>query len=57
MALISNIGSLIEEALTDEPNDKDPTFNEETSPDDGEVKVLDLIALPNGAGKFNGIIV
>ena len=29
VALKSNIGLLTAEALTGEPNDKDPTFNEE----------------------------
>ena len=31
VSLISNIGSLTAEALNDEPNEKEPTFNEEPS--------------------------
>ena len=52
MALVSNIGLLIAEALTGEPNNKDPTFNNETSPDIDEVVALDLIPPWNGAGNF-----
>ena len=56
MALISNIGLLTAEVLTDEPNEKEPTFNEEPSPDNDEViPPLDLIPPPNGAGGFNDI--
>ena len=33
MALISNIGLITAEELTGEPNYKEPTFDEETSPD------------------------
>ena len=55
VALISNIGLLTEEALTDEPNEKDPTFNEEPSIDNDEVKALELIPPQNGDGSFNYI--
>ena len=55
MALISNIVLLIAEALTGEPNEKYPTFNEELLPDNDEVTALDLIPPPNGAGDFNDI--
>ena len=55
MALISNIGLLTAEKLTVEPNEKDPTFNEELSPDNYEVTALELIPPPNGAGTFNKI--
>ena len=55
VALISNIGLLTAEALTGEPNEKEPTFNEEPSPDNDEVTALELIPPPNGAGTFNGI--
>ena len=37
--------SLTAEALTGEPNHKEPTFNEETSPDNDEVTALDLIII------------
>ena len=40
LALISNIGLLTAEALTGEPNDKEPTFNKETSPDNDEVDTI-----------------
>ena len=40
VALISNIGLLKAEALTDKPNEKEPTFNEEPSPDNNEVKIM-----------------
>ena len=33
VALISNIGLLTEEAVPGEPNDKEPTFDEEISPE------------------------
>ena len=36
--MITNIGLLIEEVLTGEPNEKEPTFNKEPSPDNDEVK-------------------
>ena len=55
VALISNIGLLIEDALTGEPNEKDPTFNKEPSPYNDEVKALDLIPPPYAAGDFNYI--
>ena len=55
VALISNIGLLTTEALTGEPNEKDPTFNKEPSPDNDEFTALDLIPPPNGAGDFDGI--
>ena len=55
MALISNIGLLTAEALAGEPNEKEPTFNEEPSPDNYEVTALDLIPPRNGAGGFNDI--
>ena len=55
VALISNVGLLTAEALTGEPNEKEPTFNEEPSPDNDEDIALDLIPPPNGAGGFNGI--
>ena len=44
-----------EEALTGEPNEKDPTFNEELSPDNDEVTSLELIPPPDGAVTFNDI--
>ena len=47
--------SLTSEALTGEPNHKEPTFNEETSPDNDEVTALEWIPPPNGAGGFNDI--
>ena len=40
VALISNIGLLIEDALTGEPNEKDPTFNKEPSPDNDEFETI-----------------
>ena len=55
MALISNIGLLTAYALTGEPKEKDPTFNKEPSPNNGEVSSLVLIPPPNGAGTFNDI--
>ena len=36
--LIWNIALLTAEAVTVEPNDEDPTFNKEPSPDNDEVK-------------------
>ena len=57
VALISNIGLLTAEVLTSEPNEKEPTFNEEPSPDNDEVTALDLIRPPNGARDFNNICV
>ena len=53
--LISNMGLITAEALTGEPNDKDPTFNEGTSPDNDKVTALDLIPPPTGAEGFNDI--
>ena len=38
--LISNIGLLIAEALTGEPNEKEPTFNKEHSPDNDEFETI-----------------
>ena len=55
VALISNIGLLTAEALTGEPNDKEPTFSEEPSPDINKVTTLELIPPTNGAGRFNEI--
>ena len=40
VALISNIGLLIAEALTGEPNDKYSTLSEEPSPDNDEFIAL-----------------
>ena len=40
MALISNIGLPTAEALTGEPNEKDPTFNKETLTDNYEVEKI-----------------
>ena len=40
VALISNMGLLTAEALTGEPNEKDPTFDEEPSPDNDEVETI-----------------
>ena len=40
VALISNIGLLIAEALTGKPNEKETTFNEEPSPDDDEFETI-----------------
>ena len=39
-ALISNIGLLTAKSLTGEPNEKEPTFNEEPSPDNDEVQTI-----------------
>ena len=55
MALISNIVLLTAEVLTGELNEKEPTFNEEPSPDNDKVIALYLIPPPNGAGVFNDI--
>ena len=55
MDLIWNIGLLTAEALTGEPNKKEPTSNGEPSPDNYEVTALDLIPPPNGSGAFNKI--
>ena len=55
LALISNICLLTEEALTGEPNEKEPTFNEELSSDNDEVIALELIPHPNCDGIFNKI--
>ena len=55
MALISNISLLTAEALTGEPNYKEPTFNNEPSPDNYEATAFDLIPPPNGDGAFNAI--
>ena len=40
VALISNIVLLKAEAITCEPNEKEPTFNKEPSPDNDEVKTI-----------------
>ena len=40
MALISNISLLTVEALTGEPNEKEPTFNKEPSPDNDEGETI-----------------
>ena len=53
--LISNIYLLTEEALTGEPNEKEPTFNKEPSHVNDEVTSLDLIPPPNVDGGFNDI--
>ena len=55
MELISTIGLLTAEALTGDPNEKVPTLNKETPPDNDEVAALELILPPNGAGAFDGI--
>ena len=55
MAFISNIGLLTEDALAGEPNEKQPTFNEEPFPDNDEVTALDWIPPPNSAGASNYI--
>ena len=55
MDLISNIYLLTEEALTGEPNEKEPTFNKEPSHVNDEVTSLDLIPPPNVDGGFNDI--
>ena len=53
VVLISNIGLITVETLTDEPNEKKPTFKKEPSSDNDEVTALDLIPPPNGTGDFN----
>ena len=50
--MCTNIGLLTSEALTGEPNEKGPTFNEENSPNNDEVTDLDLIPPPNVSGGF-----
>ena len=55
VTLISNIGLLTSEALNSEPNEKTPTLNEVTSPDNDEVTDLELIPPPNGDRNFNEI--
>ena len=55
MTLISNIGLLAAEAITGEPNEKEPTFNEEFSPDNDEVAALDLTPPTNGSVAFNEV--
>ena len=55
VALISNIILLTEETLNGELNYKEPTFNEEPSPDNDEATALELIPPPNGAWTFNDI--
>ena len=40
VALISNIGLLTAEALTGEPNKKEPIFNKKTSHDNYEVETI-----------------
>ena len=53
VALISNIGLLIAEAVTDEPNEKYTTFNKEPSFDNDKFTALDFILILNGARAFN----
>ena len=53
MSLILNFGLLTAGTLTGEQNEKDPTFNEEPSPDNYEFIALDLIPPPNSSGLFN----
>ena len=53
--LVENIGLLAAEAITGEPNYKEPTFNEETSPNNDEITALGFIPPPDGAGAFNDI--
>ena len=55
VALISNIGLLTAEALTGEPNEEEPTFNKEPSPDNVKVTDFYLIPPPNGSGACNDI--
>ena len=55
MLLISNIGLILAEAITDIPNKKDRIFNKETSPDNDQVTALDSIMPPNYAWLLNGI--
>ena len=55
VALISNIGLLRAEALTGEPNEEEPTFNKEPSPDNVKVTDLYLIPPPNVSGACNDI--
>ena len=50
-----DFGLLIEEALTGEPNQKEPTLNKEPTTDNDEVTALELIPPPNGTGAFNDI--
>ena len=40
MALFSNIGLITVEALTDEANEKEPTFRKYLSPDNDEFKTI-----------------
>ena len=40
MDLVSNIGLLTADALTSEPNEKEPIFNKEPSTDNDEVKTI-----------------
>ena len=42
-SLISNIGILAAEAITGEPNEKEPTSNKETLPDNYEVKTILIV--------------
>ena len=55
VALISNIGLLTAEALTGEPNEEEPAFNKELSPDNVKVTALYLIPPTNGSGSCNYI--
>ena len=55
VSLISNIGLLIAEAITGEPNEKETTSNVDPVYDNDEVTALYLIPLPNDAGTFNAI--
>ena len=50
--LISNIDLLTSEELTGEPNEKEPTSNEEPSPDNDKVTTFDFIPPPDGARAF-----
>ena len=54
MDFISNIGLLPSESLTGEPNDKDPAFNKEPSPDNDEVETI-LISDLCAFEKYNGL--
>ena len=50
-----DFGLLIEEALTGEPNQKEPTLNKEPSTDNDEVTALELTPPPNDTGAFHDI--
>ena len=55
VAMILNIGLLTAEALTVETHEREPTSNEEPSPDNDEIIALDFIPTPNDVGGFNDI--